>query len=106
MATIELHFVHGRMHLRYGVIKDMPSPVYNGFVEIEHERKILHFRSKMAFPVYKHNFGAYADAISLALEEAKALAKELLAKTDLFEKPDILDRGVFIYDYFSVPLPV
>jgi len=101
MATIELHFLHGKMRIRLGVIKDMPTPVYNGFVEVEADRKVYHFRSKLAFPVYQKNFGATADAISLALCEAKALAKELIAKEDLFEKPEILDRGVFIYDYFQ-----
>lgn len=104
MATIELHFLHGKIRIRYGVIKDMPIPVYNGFVELETENnQVYHFRSKIAFPVYSHNFGNYADAIGLAFEEAKALAKELVAKPDAVQKPEIIDRGVFIYNYFSIP---
>ena len=100
MATIELHFLHRKIRVRYGVMRDAPLPVYNGFVELESPDAVYHFRARMAFPVYKISFGSVADAIGLALEEGKALAKELLNKPDVFENLDIIDRGVFIYKYF------
>lgn len=102
MATIELSFIHNGVKVRYGVMKDMPTPVYNGFVELETKDKVFHFRSKIAFPVYKPSFGACADAISTAFIEARALADELLSKPVLLDKIDILDRGVLIYDYFAL----
>lgn len=100
MATIELHFLHGKLHVRFGVIKDMPIYVYNGFVELEDAKQVYHFRTKLAFPVYKLSFGACADAISLALHEATSFAKELIVRPEPFQNFDNLDRGVFIYNYF------